>query len=149
MPASDGPMMRLKLNWAELSAMAFIRSSLPTRSVMNDCQAGPLKAIATPISSDSASRCQTVTRLRTTSTASSSISASSTACVTNRTRRRLRWSATTPAGSDSSSTGSVWAKEIRPSRKAEPVSSSTSQPSAIVRIHEPILATSAPVQKSR
>src|SRR4030042_4238582 len=47
--ATAGPTKRARFHWAELMAMAFMRSRLGTRSGSIACQAGKLKAKATPI----------------------------------------------------------------------------------------------------
>jgi hypothetical protein len=47
-PASAGPTMRAPLNMPELSAMALVRSALPTISTMNDWRVGMSTVLATP-----------------------------------------------------------------------------------------------------
>src|SRR6266404_5732404 len=47
-PATAGPTTRAPLNIEEFSAMAFIRSSLPTMSIRKDCRPGISKAFTTP-----------------------------------------------------------------------------------------------------
>ncbi len=54
-----GPMMRAPLNMEEFSAMAFIRSSLPTMSTRKDCRAGISNAFTTPSNAASTKMCQT------------------------------------------------------------------------------------------
>ena len=57
-PATAGPTTRAALNIAELSAMAFIRSSLPTNSTMKDWRAGRSIVLATPNRIASTATCQ-------------------------------------------------------------------------------------------
>jgi len=57
-PANAGPMTRAALKAAELSAMAFERSSLPTSSTRNDWRTGRSKALMTPNTNASASTIQ-------------------------------------------------------------------------------------------
>ena len=56
-----GPMMRAPLNMDEFSAMAFIRSSLPTMSTRKACRAGMSKAFTTPSKAASTKMCHTCT----------------------------------------------------------------------------------------
>src|SRR5438445_686545 len=48
-PASDGPTTAAPLKTDELSAIAFIRSCLPTISTMNACRAGTSKRLTVPV----------------------------------------------------------------------------------------------------
>ena len=61
-PAMAGPMTRAPLNIEEFSAMAFIRSSLPTMSTRKDWRPGMSKAFTTPSRAASTKMCQTWTR---------------------------------------------------------------------------------------
>ena len=69
-PASSGPSMRATLNWIELSAMALVRSCLPTSEGISDWYAGPPNACAVPVMNDSSRMCQTWTLPKYTSAAS-------------------------------------------------------------------------------
>jgi hypothetical protein len=60
-PAIAGPITRVALKADELSAMAFIKSSFPTSSTMNDWRAGISKAATTPTTAASAATCHTRT----------------------------------------------------------------------------------------
>ena len=55
--------MRAPLNIDEFSAIAFIRSSLPTMSTMNACRAGMSNAFTTPSNAASTKMCQTWIRV--------------------------------------------------------------------------------------
>ncbi|MNY77053.1 hypothetical protein D3C86_2168350 [compost metagenome] len=44
----EGPTIRAKFSVEELRATAFIKSSLPTTSMLNACRAGRSKAFASP-----------------------------------------------------------------------------------------------------
>ena len=59
MPAMAGPRMRAPLNMAEFSAMALIRSSGTTISMMNAWRAGISNAFTTPSSAASSMISQT------------------------------------------------------------------------------------------
>ncbi len=58
MPAIAGPKTRAPLNSDEFSAMAFIRSSLPTISTTKLCRVGMSKASVIPSSNASSAICQ-------------------------------------------------------------------------------------------
>ena len=55
---SSGPNTRARLNWIELSAIAFGRSFLWTSDGISDWYAGPPNACAKPVVNDSARMCQ-------------------------------------------------------------------------------------------
>src|SRR5438046_4160196 len=60
-PATAGPTIRAALNMDELSAIAFMRSSLPTSSTMNAWRAGMSNALTTPKNTASTMTCHVVT----------------------------------------------------------------------------------------
>src|SRR2546430_11276441 len=80
-PATAGPTIRAALNMDELSAIAFMRSSLPTSSTMNAWRAGMSNALTTPKNTASTMTCHVVTLPVHTSTASASASSICRACV--------------------------------------------------------------------
>ncbi len=57
-PAISGPITRARLNWIELRAIAFGRCSLSTRDGTSDWCAGPPKACAMPVMTESVRMCQ-------------------------------------------------------------------------------------------
>src|ERR1035438_8583761 len=62
-PAMAGPTMRDALNMEEFSAMAFMRSALPTISAMKDWRAGMSKELISPSNAKCTKMCQTCTVL--------------------------------------------------------------------------------------
>src|SRR5438309_8705717 len=56
-----GPTIRAPLNIEEFSAIAFIKSSLPTMSTRNAWRAGMSNALTTPSRADSTKMCHTCT----------------------------------------------------------------------------------------
>ena len=57
-PATDGPTTAAPLNTEELSAIAFIRSCLPTISITKDWRAGTSKALMVPVAAAAMSTSQ-------------------------------------------------------------------------------------------
>ena len=57
-PATDGPITAAPLKTDELSAMAFIRSCLPTMSTRNDWRAGTSKRLIVPVAAAATSTSQ-------------------------------------------------------------------------------------------
>src|SRR5205807_1454740 len=96
-PATAGPITRAALNADELSAIAFIRSSLPTRSTMNAWRAGMSNALTTHRNAASAARCHTATVRLHTSAASANAGSMDSVCVRTTRRCLLVRSTTTPA----------------------------------------------------
>ena len=92
-----GPMTRAPLKSDEFSAMAFIKSSLPTISTMNDCRMGMSKALAMPRMVASTSTCQTATTPVQTRIATVNASSMKASCMKMMTRRLSTRSAMTPA----------------------------------------------------
>src|SRR5436190_53084 len=103
-PATAGPTIRAALNMDELSAIAFMRSSLPTSSTMNAWRAGMSNALTTPKNTASTMTCHVVTLPVHTSTANASASSICKPCVHTMRRRLSTRSTTTPAYSVNSST---------------------------------------------
>ncbi len=73
----------------EFSAMAFIRSGLPTMSTMNAWRAGMSKALTTPSPAESTKICQIRTWPPSVSQASAKASSMDAVCVPMTTLRRL------------------------------------------------------------
>ena len=80
-PAMAGPITRAELNMAELSEMAFSRSSLLVIWMMSDCRAGISNALMQPNITAKAITCQTCTRPEIVSSASPSAWSSESVCV--------------------------------------------------------------------
>jgi len=113
-PAIAGPITRAALNSDEFSAIAFIRSSLPTISTMNDCRMGMSNALAMPRIVARTRTCQTAitpvhTRIETVN--ASSMNAT---CIRMMTRRLSVRSAITPAYRLNSSTPTELSAAVRP-----------------------------------
>src|SRR6266699_3374575 len=122
-PATAGPTIRAALNMDELSAIAFMRSSLPTSSTMNAWRAGMSNALTTPKNTASAMTCHVVTLPVHTSTASASASSICRACVHTMRRRLSTRSTTTPAYSVNSSTPRERSACVKPTANGELVMS--------------------------
>ncbi len=105
-PATMGPMMRARLNWMELSAMALGRCSLFTSVGTSVWYAGPPKACAQPVMNESVRMCQTWMASTKTRPARTKAVVIWTTCDISIMWRRSRRSATTPATSVSSRMGS-------------------------------------------
>src|SRR6266487_698944 len=137
-PATAGPTIRAALNMDELSAIAFMRSSLPTSSTMNAWRAGMSNALTTPKNTASAMTCHVVTLPVHTSTASASASSICKACVHTMSWRLSTRSTTTPAYSVNSKTPMERSACVKPTANGELVMSSTSHPSATDCIQVPL-----------
>ena len=137
-PATAGPTIRAALNMDELSAIAFMRSSLPTSSTMNAWRAGMSNALTTPKNTASTITCHVVTLPVHTSPASASASSICRACVHTMRRRLSTRSTTTPAYSVNSSTPRERSACVSPTANGELVMSSTSHPSATDCIQVPM-----------
>ncbi len=96
MPAIEGPSTRAPLTIAELSAMAFSRSSRPTISRTNDWRAGMSNAFTMPRHVARTKICHTRTWPLSVSAASVNGKSMDTVCVTTMTRCLLKRSATMP-----------------------------------------------------
>ena len=148
MPATAGPTTREALNIAELRAMALIRSSLPTISMMNAWRAGMSKALTTPRRAESTNTCQMRTVLVRVRNASAKASSIDAVWVAMTTWRRLRRSAAMPPSTENANTG-IWPeKPTRPSSAEEPVRLYTSQDCATFCIQVPTRLMSWPPKKS-
>src|ERR1041385_7956912 len=157
-PAMAGPTTRDRLNAEELSAMAFIRSDLPTSSTWNDWRGGVSNALT---------RAPREERAETQGTARGgnavgagvawnavrkpSASASRRRSDSSRmsARRLLTRSATTPPYRVNRSTGRAPSAVTRPTLNAELESTSASHPSATSCIQDPQRETNCPTMKSR
>jgi len=137
-PAAAGPTIRAALNIDEFSAIAFIKSPLPTSSAMKAWRPGMSNALTMPKNSASTITCHVVTLPVHTSAASASASSICKACVHTMRRRLSTRSTTTPAYSVNSSTPSERSACVRPTAKGELVISSTSHPSATDCIQVPM-----------
>src|ERR1035441_5091719 len=104
-PAMAGPTTRDALNMEELSAMAFIRSRLPTISTMKDWRAGISKEFAVPSRAERTKMCQMRTDPESVSAASTKASNMEAVCVAMTMWRRLYRSATMPPTADKRKTG--------------------------------------------
>ena len=114
-------MMRVMLKPAELSAIAFIRSSRGTRFGTIDWRTGMLNAQPTPLNSVKTKMCQTRRWPVTISVANTVAVNISMSCVFNISRLRSSRSAATPPKGPSTSSGSERKPFTAPSRNAEPV----------------------------
>jgi hypothetical protein len=76
-----GPITRAPLNMEEFSAIAFIKSSLPTMSTRNDCRPGMSNAFTTPRKLASTNTCQTWTLCDRVSAARMNASSIDATCV--------------------------------------------------------------------
>ena len=137
-PATAGPTIRAALNMDEFSAIAFIRSSLPTSSAMNAWRPGMSNALTIPKNTASTITCQVVTRPAHTSAASASASSICNACVHTMRRRLSTLSATTPPYSVNRRTPRDRSAWVKPTANGELVISSTSHPRAIDCIQVPM-----------
>ena len=143
-----GPTMRAPLNIEEFSAMAFIRSSLPTMSTRNACRAGMSNALTTPCRADKPKMCHTCTLPVRVSAARTRASSMAAVWVAMTTRCRLCRSAIVPPKGAMRKTG-IWpAKPTAPNKNDEPVRRYTSQAWAIFCIQVPIKEISWPLKKS-
>ena len=122
--ASSGPITRLPLIITELRATAPARSRRSTSSGTLAWNAGALRALPIPITSEQAISVHSG-ESRPTRTASTALKMPWMACITIRYGRRGKRSASTPAGIDSTSSGPSCVNTSSPTRAAEPVRSST------------------------
>ena len=117
-----GPSTRDALNMEEFSAMAFIRSALPTISTMNDWRAGMSKALTTPSSAERTKICQIRTVPVSVTAASASANSMDSVWVAITSRWRLYRSAAMPPSVENRKMG-IWLQKLMPpSRTIEPVS---------------------------
>ena len=107
-------MTRAPLNMEEFSAIAFIRSSLPTMSTRNDCRPGISKALTTPSSAASTNTCQTCTRCVSVSAARTKASSIDATWVAMTMCLRLLRSATIPPNRATGTPESGWRILRRP-----------------------------------
>ena len=121
MPATAGPTMRAILNMVELSAMAFIRSSLPTVSATKTWRADISNESEQPSTNAISATCQTCTAPDQVSAARMKASVMAMVCVEMMSLRLLTRSAITPPGRANIRIGIVWLKLTRPSASGEPV----------------------------
>ncbi len=145
-PAIIGPTTRERLNCMEFSAIAFVRSSRPTRSRKSDWCEGVVKALAIPLTTATAATSATETNPKPVAAASVKAQAICVACVTRRSLRRSSRSAATPASGASSSVGIEPANPTRPRSIAELERRRTSQPWATACIQVPTFERKSPVQ---
>ena len=87
-PASIGPITRERLNCIELSAIAFVRSSRPTRFRKSDWCEGVVNALATPLTMATAATRGTEAKCHPVAAARVSAQAICTDWVASRIRRR-------------------------------------------------------------
>ena len=113
--------MRAPLNIDEFSAMAFIRSSLPTISTRNDCRAGISKAFTTPRSEASTKMCHTCTTPVRVSVAKIAARIIDEIWVAITRRWRLNRSATIPPSGATRNTGNWLANPAVPNNRGDPV----------------------------
>ena len=121
-PATAGPTMRAPLNMEEFSAIAFIRSSLPTMSTRNACRAGMSNAFTTPSSVASTRMCHTCTFPVSVNAARRNASTMEAVWVPITIRCRSWRSATVPPSGATRKTGIWLANPTVPRSSAEPVS---------------------------
>ena len=145
-PANIGPMTRERLNCIELSEIAFIRSSRPTRSRKRDWCDGIVNAFATPFTIATAATSGTDTNPKPTAAARKKAHTIWRDCVAIRSFRRLARSAATPASGARRSVGIEPANPTRPRTSAESESRSTSHPWATTCIHVPMFDRKSPIQ---
>ena len=128
--------------------MAFIRSSLPTSSMKNDCLVGMSSVFTMPSSAASTSTCQYSTMLKYVSVANITERTARLACVIISTVRLGNLSTSVPAKSAKSIIGKNCTALTIPNLKAESVSCSTSHDCPMICIHVPISEMHCPNQKS-
>jgi len=107
-------MTRAPLNSEELSAIAFIRSSLPTISTMNDWRIGMSNPLAMPRIVARSNTCQTATTCVQTRIATVRASSMNASCMKMMNRRLSARSAITPAYRLNRSTPSELRAAVRP-----------------------------------
>ena len=115
-PATAGPMIRAPLNIAELSATALPMSSRPTISTANDWRTGMSTAFAQPRSRASRMMIGTVTRPVRSGSRGSIARLIITTWTTISVGRFGSVSASTPANSPNTMTGTNWAAATTPSQ---------------------------------
>jgi hypothetical protein len=148
-PPSIGPSTRERLNCAEFSAIALVRSLRGTSAGTSAWCAGIAKDMATPVRNVSTATCFTVMTLANVSPASRKANTIIAAWLRISMVRRLTRSAMTPPQSANTSIGTCEAKPTIPSQKAEFVSWNTSQPMATLCIQVPTFDKKFPAQKNR
>ena len=148
-PATAGPTMRALLKIPELSPMAFIRSFLPTISMMKDWRAGISKATIRPRMPASVAMCHTSTVPVRTRMASMKGGIIAEDCVMSRSVLLGNLSARTPPKLEKSSKGRVPTIPTTPSISFEPVIWYTSHPCAVHGIQVPTNDTNCPKKKRR
>src|SRR5439155_19571922 len=104
-PATDGPTTAAPLNTEELSAIAFIRSCLPTISTTKDWRAGTSKALMVPVAAAAIRTSQYIAWPLELSRKSENEGIVNAAWVTSRIERLRKRSATIPPNWLPSSTG--------------------------------------------
>ena len=113
-------MTRLALIITELRLTAPARSARWTSSGTLAWNAGALRALPMPMTSDTANSVHSG-EPPATSAARATLNTSCTSCITIRYARRGKRSARTPAGIDSTSSGPSWVNTSRPTRAADSV----------------------------
>ena len=141
-PASAGPAIRPRLNWAELSAMAGRNSSAGTRSGRMACWNGPITADAEPCTATRPTSTAGLPRPLLTSTASSTAAAAAARLPPISTGRRAIRSASAPPSGASRPMGKNAAAATSTAQVAWPVREISRAPTATACIHEPMLDTS-------
>jgi hypothetical protein len=149
MPATAGPTVRAALKIEALRAIALSRSSRPTISTVNDWRTGASKAFTTPSRPASTNTCHTCTSPVRVSSARMAARSMATTWVMISSLCLGSRSASVPAMSEKSSTGSELAAATRPSNAGESVRRNTSQPWATLCIQVPISEISWPIKKRR
>jgi hypothetical protein len=146
-PPSDGPMMRVELFPAELSASAFGKSSRGTSAGASACVAGCTTASSTPLSTAAMIKCQGSIQPRQLTKAMASANSAPRICAASRAFRRSIRSSSAPAGKESSKIGTPLANATWPTNDGLSVSVSASQPIAIFWNHWPNWVTTPAVQR--
>jgi len=147
-PASDGPMILAVLKIVELRVIAFMRFSLSTISITNDCLAGMSIALTHPSRKDKTMICHGWIVLKNTSNARVNARIIDATWVYMITLRLGSLSRRTPAQRDTRNIGIDEAKLTYPRYTFEFVMSYMSQLWATFCIHVPISDTSCPKKKS-
>ena len=150
-PATAGPIMRAPLKDAAFSATALDAFSRVTTSETKACRAGLSKAVTTPRARAKPymiGRVMSPVRIMRPSAIASSISSP---CVTIRSLRRSKRSATHPVTPTSRSGGANCSAIVTPIAAASLSVSSvrTTQFWAVACIHAPMFETSAPMNQTR
>ena len=146
--ASAGPSTRLALIITEFRLTAPARSARSTSSGTLAWNAGALRALPMPISSDAPNSVHNGASVATRA-ARTTLKTSCTDCITTRNGRRGNRSASTPAGIDSSSSGPSCVNTSSPTSAADPVRCSMYAGSVKFCIHVPMLEANSPSQISR